>query len=80
MTVYTLGLDRPEMNILLVSLLILFAVDLVRFRKGKMLDEFLLSQNIWFEWTVIIVLILMIFIFGEYGPAFDAKQFIYFQF
>lgn len=77
---YALGLNRPEMNILLVSLVLLFAVDLIRLKKGKTLDEFLFSQNIWFEWTVVISIILMIFIFGEYGPTFDAKQFIYFQF
>ena len=44
------------------------------------LDVFLMSQNLWFEWFAVIGLIVMIFIFGEYGPAFDPQQFIYFQF
>lgn len=39
-----------------------------------------MSQNLWFEWFAVIGLIVMIFIFGEYGPAFDPQQFIYFQF
>lgn len=43
-------------------------------------DVFLMSQNIWFEWACIIGLIVSILIFGEYGPTFDPKQFIYFQF
>lgn len=77
---YDLGLDRIEMNILIFALLLLFLVDLIRYAKKQTIDIFLLEQNIWFEWTVIIVLILMLFIFGEYGPAFDAQQFIYFQF
>ena len=78
--IYTLGLDRIEMNILIVSLVILFLVDLVRYLKKQTLDVFLMSQNLWFEWFAVIGLIVMIFIFGEYGPAFDPQQFIYFQF
>lgn len=78
--VFNLGLDRSEMNILIVSLMILLAVDLMKYLKNKTLDAFLFEQNIWFEWFVIIGLIVMIYVFGVYGPAFDAKQFIYFQF
>lgn len=78
--IYTLGLDRIEMNILIVSLVILFLVDLVRYLKKQTLDVFLMSQNLWFEWFAVIGLIVMIFIFGEYGPTFDPQQFIYFQF
>lgn len=77
---YNLGLNRTEMNILIVSVVILLIVDYVRVHKNMTLDQFLFSQNLWFEWTVVIALIVMTFIFGEYGPTFDAKQFIYFQF
>lgn len=78
--IYNLGLDRVEMNILFVSVIILLLVDLVKYNKRQTIDAFLFEQNIWFEWLVIIVLIVMIFIYGEYGPAYDPKQFIYFQF
>lgn len=78
--IYDLGLDRVEMNILVFSVVLLFLVDLVKFLKKKTLDVFLMEQNIWFEWFMIITLIWMIFVFGEYGPTFDAQQFIYFQF
>lgn len=79
--IYTLGLDLDRrMNILIVSLVILFLVDLVRYLKKQTLDVFLMSQNLWFEWFAVIGLIVMIFIFGEYGPTFDPQQFIYFQF
>ncbi len=77
---YDLGLDRTEMNILIVSVVMLLMVDLIRVVKGLTLDAFLFTQNLWFEWSVMICLIVMIFVFGEYGAAFDAKQFIYFQF
>ncbi|SCZ78624.1 MBOAT family O-acyltransferase [Pseudobutyrivibrio xylanivorans] len=77
---YELGLDRVEMNILIVSIVILILVDLVRYLKKQTLDQFLFDQNIWFEWLVIIVLLMMIFTFGEYGPSYNPQQFIYFQF
>lgn len=77
---YNLGLDRNEWNILAISIVILFLVDLIRIIKGMTIDGFLFSQNIWFEWMVIIALIMMILTFGEYGSMFDGKQFIYFQF
>lgn len=78
--IFEIGLDRVEMNILIVSVVLLVLVDLVRYIKKQTLDIFLFEQNLWFEWAVVICLIVMIFIFGEYGPAYDPKQFIYFQF
>ena len=77
---YSLGLDRTEANILFTSLIVLFLVDLIRYFKGLTLDAFLAEQNMWFSWFVTIALIVSIFIYGKYGPLFDAKQFIYFQF
>lgn len=78
--IYMLGLDRSEAHILLISLIILILVGLIRYLKRMSLDVFLFEQNIWFEWLVLIVLIAMIFVYGEYGPAYDAHQFIYFRF
>lgn len=78
--IYNLGLNRVEMNIFVISIIMLLLVDLVRYFRKQTIDAFLFEQNIWFEWIVIIVLIVMIFVYGEYGPTFDAQQFIYFQF
>ena len=78
--IFTLGLDRVEMNILMFSIMILILVDLVKYKKQMTIDVFLMEQNLWFEWAAIIGLIIIISVFGEYGPAFDAQQFIYFQF
>lgn len=78
--IYNLGLDRIEMNIFVCALIVLLLVDLIRYNKKQTLDIFLFEQNVWFEWLVVITLIVMIFVFGEYGPAYDPQQFIYFQF
>ena len=79
-TLYTLGLDRIEINILIVGLVVLFLVDLLRYLKNKRIDEFLENQNLWFRGGIIFALIYAIVIFGKYGIDFDAQQFIYFQF
>lgn len=79
-TLYSLGLDRVEMNILIVGIIIMLLVELVKYKAGHRLDEFLCRQNLWFKWLVIFSMIYMVIIFGEYGATFDAKQFIYFQF
>lgn len=77
---YSLGLDRTEMNILLVSLLILFLSDLLKYYKRIFIVDFVLEQNVIFQYLCIVLLSLAIIIFGAYGPAFDAQTFIYFQF
>lgn len=78
--VYRLGLDRFEMNILLCSVIVLLLVDAVRYLKQLKLHEILIRQNLVFQWIFVLGLFFAIFIYGEYGPAFDAAAFIYFQF
>ncbi len=79
-SIYKLGLKLPEMNILFTSLLIMLCVSLVRYKYEEALDTFLAKQCLWFQWLVVAVLFAFIFLFGIYGPGYDASQFIYFQF
>lgn len=79
-TVYTLGLDRVEMKILVLAAILLFLVDLIKYCTKKDLVSFLRAQDTWFAWGCAIALILVILIYGVYGPNFDAASFIYFQF
>lgn len=79
-SIYELGLEQFEANVLIVSLMILLLVDLVRYRKNQRLDVFLQGQNLWFRWLVCITLFVMVWVYGVYGPVYDASQFIYFQF
>ena len=79
-SLYSLGLDQTEIHVLCVALIVLFLVDIVRYRYKQTLDVFLGEQCLWFSWGVIFILLFSIIIYGVYGPEFDAKQFIYFQF
>ena len=77
---YAFGLDRVEVNILFAALCIMFFVELMKYLKNKHISDFILEQNLWFRWIVIIGLIVSILVYGEYGVTFDSNQFIYFQF
>ncbi len=79
-TLYTLGLDQKEMHILLIALCILLLIDFIRYKHNLLLDVFLETQCLWFKWGSIFFLFFFIIIYGIYGPEFDSKQFIYFQF
>lgn len=78
--VYTLGLDIREMHILGFALLALLLVELLKYRKGELLDAFLQRQWIVFRWCILLILFFACIVFGYYGPGFDSSQFIYFQF
>lgn len=75
-----LGLDKMELNILVLALAALLLTDILKYVKKLSLAEFLMKQGWWFRFAVLIVLILSVFVFGKYGVEFDSAQFIYFDF
>lgn len=79
-SIYSIGLDRPEMNIAILSVVVLFLVDMQRYRHGLRIDQALEKENLVFRWLVISGLLAAVIIFGAYGPSFNAQDFIYFQF
>ena len=74
-----IGLDGKDWNVLLVAILILFVVECFKYNKISLVDLFA-KQNLLFQWIFFYVGILAVVVFGVYGPAYDAAQFIYFQF
>lgn len=77
---YKFGLDRVEVNILFVALFAMFLVEWIKYAKNKVISDFLMEQNMWFRFMVVIGCIVAILVYGEYGITFDSNQFIYFQF
>lgn len=78
-SMYGLGVARNYMNVLLVSILVLFIVDHHKYQ-GKDVSDMLLRQGWWFRVTCIMLLIFTILLYGCYGELYDIQQFIYFQF
>lgn len=79
-SLYTIGLDRIEMNIVFISIIALLSVDIVRYKKKITVEVFLEEQNIWFRWGVLLIIFMTTITYGVYGPSYDPVQFIYFQF
>lgn len=71
------GLSAAERLAALAALFILLLVDFSRERAGPARIE---TAPLPLRWTVYLLLILAVVIFGVYGPGYDAASFIYFQF
>lgn len=78
-TLYTLGLTQRQMDMFVVSLVILLAVDLSKEWHKNVIDM-IWREGIVVRWILYMGLLYYILIFGIYGPMYDASQFLYFQF
>ena len=79
-SLYSLGLTPLEFWIAIISLIVLFMVDAIRYKKGMHLYEYLNNQFVVLRWAIYMILVVAIFVFGIYGFEYDAAQFYYFQF
>lgn len=73
-----LGLDGMDWNVLVVSLGVLLAVSHLQERMS--VRQALERQSFLVRYPVYIAAVLVILIFGIYGPGYDAAQFLYMQF
>ncbi len=74
-TIFQFGLDWPQLCLLAVSILVLWAVSMMQERFS--VREALERQNIVFRWIIIFTAIFSILIFGIYGQGYDASAFMY---
>ena len=56
--------------------LILFGVSVLQ-ENGMKMRETLAKQNIAFRWAVYFIALIFVLVFGVYGPAYNAADFIY---
>lgn len=75
----SMGMDTQTAVILLLSILLLFLVDGMKY-KGIDVAEFVFSQGAWLRYVIYAGLLLGILFFGVYGNLYEQTQFIYFQF
>lgn len=74
-----IGLSNAEWFLLIFAFLLLFYVDHLH-EKGLKIRESIARQGLIFRWAIYIGIILVILIFGIYGPGYNASSFIYEQF
>lgn len=78
-SLYKLGIGEHEFVFLFYALIVLMFVDYLKYRKIDLVDKFE-QQGIWFRSMMFAMLFWVVLLFGKFGPAYEASQFIYFQF
>lgn len=78
-SLYTLGVNNKNFNLLLICFLVLLVADICKLNKIS-ISDFILKQNMWCRVLIISFSLVFILLFGIWGPAYDAANFIYFQF
>jgi D-alanyl-lipoteichoic acid acyltransferase DltB (MBOAT superfamily) len=79
-SIFYLGLDKKEMHVLMVGIIILIIVDAYYVLKNKFFDSLIKEQCLVVQYIIIAILLVMVIVFGVYGECYDTTQFIYFQF
>ena len=75
----SLGLDKGEFTIVIISLIIMLIVDFLQ-EKNYHVREEIGKRNVLIRWTIYYVGIFSIIIFGIYGKDYNPSSFIYGQF
>ncbi len=78
-SLYGLGLSAKSFRIIPIALGILLFADVMKY-KGICIRKVILQQDYWFRWLTIVGSILLISLVGIWGSAYNAADFIYFQF
>ncbi len=78
-SLYKFGLDEAEFLLAMVGIIVTIVVDFVNYY-GITIREKILSQGIWLRYLIGIFGILIVLIFGIWGPGYDSTSFIYQQF
>lgn len=77
--IYTYGVDEKGLWVLFFAIMLLLVIGILQ-ENGMKIRETLAKQNLVFRWGMILLLIMVVLIFGIYGPAYDASAFIYGRF
>lgn len=78
-SLFTAGLNEKNFTVLAVSILILLIADVCKYNK-IVISDVILRQDMPIRWICFVGGIVLVLIFGMWGPAFAKENFIYFQF
>ena len=78
-SLYSLGLDRANMNLVFLGLLLVIVVDILN-EKRYFVAEHIAKERLWIRWPIYIAGILVVLICGMWGAGYDAGSFIYYKF
>lgn len=78
-SIYNCGLDNKNFSLLIYCLLVLLFADVCKMKK-VVIRNVIMRQHVFIEALVMALAVVFILIFGIWGPAYDAANFIYFRF
>lgn len=78
-SLYELGLSEKSFTVMMLSLAVLLAADVMKYR-GVCIRRIILEQTCWFRYFVFAGSALLITLIGVWGIGFAESGFIYFQF
>ena len=73
-----IGLDMADMLALFLSLLVLLAVSLLQ--EQRSVRDLIAAQPLLLRWSVYLLGLFSVLIFGVYGPGYSSAQFLYMDF
>ena len=75
-SVLNLGVTHTDLNIILFCVLLLLIVDVLQEKYGYA-RNWMAKQILPFRWFIWLALFVFVLIYGQYGPGYDAAEFIY---
>jgi alginate O-acetyltransferase complex protein AlgI len=77
-SIYKLGLDPKDFLLAILGISIVIVINTLQTTRSLRIRVY--RQNTVFRWALYLTAIVVILMFGIYGPGYSAQQFIYFQF
>lgn len=77
-SLYALGLEQKPFHTALLGLVLLLVVSALQEKES--VRERIARQNLPFRWLIWLALVLAVLVFGQYGPGYNAANFIYANF
>lgn len=78
-TIYNLGLDRANVHLMLIGLVLVMVVDVLN-EKGIYISKHVAKERLWIRWPIYWGAIMIILLCGMWGVGYDSNSFIYYQF
>ena len=78
-SLYQCSLNKPNFILMLICISILILADICKY-KHLQIRKVLLQQKCWLQWLIFSMSLCFILLFGIWGNAYNASNFIYFQF
>ena len=76
----TLELSVIEITVIVIGIFLIISGDMISYRKQEPLPELIQHMGNLPRYLIFYLLIILLFIFGIYGPGYHSEQFIYMQF